>query len=141
LSTVARRFESRVFFPWERKRGLLGFVGRARVRIVLFAIATIVVLVVIHRREEHAAAVRSTRATITTASRAVASWRADHGEHGTKCPADLLDVVRAGYARELPIDAWGHPLRLECPSRRGGVDFDLSSDGPDGIYGGLDRVQ
>jgi general secretion pathway protein G len=140
LSSVARRFESRVFFPWERKRGLLGFVGRARARIVLVALAAVVVLVVVHRREEHAAAVRSTRATLTTAGRAVTSWRADHQG---KCPVDLVDVVRGGYARELPVDAWGHPLRLECPSRRAsaGVEFDLSSDGPDGIYGGLDRIQ
>ncbi|MDB4994132.1 MAG: hypothetical protein JWM74_1564 [Myxococcaceae bacterium] len=138
MSSVARRFESRVFFPWERKRGLLGFVGRARAKIVLFAVAAIVVIVVIHRREEHAAGVRSTRASITSASRAVASFRADHAG---KCPADLVEVVRSGYARELPHDAWGHPLRLECPSRRAGIDFDLSSDGPDGIYGGLDRVQ
>jgi general secretion pathway protein G len=138
---VARRFESRVFFPWERKRGLLGFFGRARARIVLFAVSAIVVLVIIHRREEHAAAVRSTRATITTASRAVASYRADHAG---KCPSDLVDVVRSGYARELPHDAWGHALRLECPSRKpasANVDFDVSSDGPDGVYGGLDRVQ
>jgi general secretion pathway protein G len=138
---VARRFESRVFFPWERKRGLLGFVGRARARIVFVAVAAVVVIVVVHRREEHAAAVRSTRATITTASRAVSSWRADHTG---KCPTDLIEVVRSGYARELPQDAWGHPLRLECPSRRPAsenVDFDVSSDGPDGIYGGLDRVQ
>ncbi len=138
---MARRFESRVFFPWERKRGLLGFVGRARAKIVLFAVAAVVAIVVIHRREEHAAGVRSTRASITSASRAVGSYRADHAG---KCPTDLVEVVRSGYARELPHDAWGHPLRLECPSRRPAsehIDFDLSSDGPDGIYGGLDRVQ
>jgi general secretion pathway protein G len=38
-------------------------------------------------------------------------------------------------------DAWGRPFRLVCPSRREGVAYDLSSDGPDGEPGGLDRIE
>ena len=39
------------------------------------------------------------------------------------------------------IDAWGKPVRLLCPGRRDPAGFELSSDGPDGLPGGLDRVQ
>jgi general secretion pathway protein G len=127
-----------VFFPWERKRGLLGALARARVRQVLVVLAVIAFIVLLRRREEHAAAVRATRATITTAERAVAAFRADNAG---QCPKTLADVVAGGYAREVPLDAWGRPLRLVCPGRSDPLGFDLSSDGPDGIAGGLDRVQ
>ncbi len=132
------RSEPRVFFPWERKRGFLGALARARVRQVLVVLAIVAVIVLLRRREEHAAAVRATRATITTAGRAVEMYRADHAG---QCPKTLADVVAAGYSREMPLDAWGRPLRLLCPGRRDTLGFDLTSDGPDGIAGGLDRVE
>jgi general secretion pathway protein G len=127
----------KVFFPWERKRGLLGALARARVRLVILVVLGIAFVVWLRYREEHAAAVRATRASITTAGQAVEAYRADHGG---ACPKALADLVGAGYAREVPIDAWGRPLRLACPGRRDAQGFDLSSDGPDGL-GGLDRVE
>jgi general secretion pathway protein G len=130
--------EPRVFFPWERKRGIWGAIGRARVRQVLLAGAVIALLVIVYRREEKAAAVRATRASITNATRAVASYRADHGG---ACPKALQDLVTGGYARNVPVDAWGRSLRLTCPGRRDPQGFDVSSDGPDGVAGGLDRVE
>ncbi len=135
---VRTRRESRVFFPWERRRGVFGALGRARVRLVAAAILAIVVIVWIRGREERAAAVRATRATITTAMQSIAAYRADHG--GT-CPKDLGELAASGYAQELPIDAWGRPLRLTCPGRRDARGFDLASDGPDGVPFGLDRVE
>jgi general secretion pathway protein G len=132
------RSEPRVFFPWERKRGLVGALARARVRQVLVVVAVIAFIVLLRRREEHAASVRATRATISNAGRSVAAYRADHGG---QCPKALADVVAGGYARALPLDAWGKALRLACPGRRDPLGFDLSSDGPDGIPGGLDRVE
>lgn len=134
---MARTRTSNVFFPWERRRGLFGMASRARVKLV-FGIALALAFVVwIRGREQTAADVRATRATITTASNAVASYRADHGG---KCPASFDDVVHGGYARDMPVDAWGHALRLTCPGRRDPSGFDLESDGPDGIPGGLDRL-
>jgi len=132
------RTEPRVFFPWERKRGFLGALARARVRQVLVVVAVVAFIVVLRRREESAAAVRATRATITSAGRAVTAYRADHAG---QCPKSLADVVAAGYARDVPVDAWGRQLRFVCPGRRDPLGFDLSSDGPDGIAGGLDRVE
>ena len=132
-----RRTEPKVFFPWERKRGFLGAIARARVRQVLLVVFVIVAILVLRRREEHAAAVRATRATITSAERSISSYRADHGG---ACPKALSELVAAGYAHEVPLDAWGRPLRLTCPGRRDTLGFDVSSDGPDGL-GGLSRVE
>jgi len=138
LTMARRRRESTVFFPWEKKRGLLGILGRARGRLLLGVVAVIVFLVLVWGREEHAAAVRATRATLSTTLLAVTAYRADHGG---KCPVSLSDLVAGGYTRDIPIDAWGHPLRLTCPGRRDAASFEVSSDGPDGLPGGLDRVE
>jgi general secretion pathway protein G len=135
---VKRRSESKVFFPWERRRGVARVLGRARVKLVLGAILLVVLVFFIRSREEKAAGVRATRATITTAQRAVAAYRADHSG---VCPRELGEVVAGGYARDVPVDAWGRPLRLTCPGRRDARGFEVSSDGPDGIPGGLDRVE
>jgi len=128
----------RVFFPWERRRGVFGFIGRARVKIVLAVIAVIVTILFMRSREEKSAGVRATRASITTMYRAVAAYRADHAGG---CPKELSDLVVGGYSRDVPLDAWGRPLRLTCPGRRDSKGFEISSDGPDGIAGGLDRVE
>jgi general secretion pathway protein G len=132
------RTAQRVFFPWERRRGFRGLLGRARVRWVIAGVSAIVVIVLIRRREEHAAAVRATRATIDTAFHALIAYRADHSG---SCPHDWHDIVAGAYLRDVPLDAWGHPLRLTCPGRRDRAGFDLESDGPDAISGGFDRVE
>ena len=134
---MARARSSKVFFPWEQRRGLLGMASRARLRLLVSVVVVLVFVVWIRGREEHAAGVRSTRAAITTASNAVLVYRADHAG---KCPQNMEDLVRGSYVRDLPLDAWGHSLRLTCPGRRDAAGFDLESDGPDGIAGGLDRV-
>ena len=135
---VVRSRESKVFFPWERRRGLFGVLGRARVRLVAAVLAALLLIVWIRAREEHAAGVRATRAALTTAHGAVSAFRADHSG---ACPKELSELVAGGYAQEVPIDAWGRPLRLTCPGRRDPHGFDLSSDGPDGLPSGLDRVE
>ena len=129
---------SKVFFPWERRRGLFGVLGRARVRLVAGVVIALVLVFSIRAREERAAGIRATRATITTAQLAVSAYRADHAG---ACPKELGELVVSGYAREVPIDAWGRPLRLACPGRRDPYGFDLASDGPDGVPYGLDRVE
>ncbi len=133
-----KRREPGVFFPWERRRGLFGGFGRTRTRLVIGGAVALAFVGSIHHREEHAAMVRATRASLTTAGRAVASYRADHAG---SCPHEMGELVAGGYARNEPIDAWGRSLRLVCPGRHDPQSFDLSSDGPDGLPGGLDRVE
>lgn len=135
---ASRSRESKVFFPWERRRGLFGVLGRARVRLVAAIVVVLVLVLAIRAREERAAGVRATRASITCAHGAVAAFRADHAG---ACPKEWSELVASGYATEPPIDAWGRPLRLTCPGRRDPHGFDLASDGPDGVPHGLDRVE
>jgi general secretion pathway protein G len=135
---MVRRNELKVFFPWERRKGVFGILGRARVRLVAAAVVVVLLIVWIRAREEKAAAVRATRATMDGAYRSVTAYRADNAG---ACPKDFAELVTKAYAREVPVDAWGRPLRLTCPGRRDPLSFEISSDGPDGVPGGLDRVE
>jgi general secretion pathway protein G len=128
----------KVFFPWERRRGVLGLFGRARAKIVVAVLAVIVLVIVVRRREENAAAVRATRASLTTASRAIGAFRADHGG---ACPKELGELVAGGYAYDVPLDAWGRTVRYACPGRRSIRRSLEDRAGPDGVAGGLDRVE
>jgi general secretion pathway protein G len=133
-----RRNEPRVFFPWEKRRGLRSLFGRGRVRQTVVVLGAASVFVLLHVRERHAAEVRATRAEITTADRAVSAWRADHDR---ACPGSVADLVSGGYLHQAPRDAWGHPLHVSCPGRRDPLGFDVTSDGPDGEPWGVDRVE
>jgi general secretion pathway protein G len=135
---MARSREARVFFPWEKRRGLRGLFARARGRQAIAALVALAAFALLLHRERCAAEIRATRATITTATMAVAAWRADHDR---ACPTSLNDLVTGGYLQELPRDAWGRPLRVVCPGRKDVRGFDVSSDGPDGEPGGRDRVE
>ena len=135
---MARQRETRVFFPWERRRGLFGMLSRARLRLVVLVALAIAFVVWTRVREERAAGVRATRASITLAYRSVQAYRADHAG---ACPKNLSELVTGGYVRDIPVDAWGRELRLTCPGRRDSSNFEISSDGPDGVPGGLDRVE
>src|ERR1700730_180740 len=107
--------EPRVFFPWEKRRGLRWLIGPGHARKALFAGVAVAAFLLVRGREQHRGDVRSTRAMITTTIHAVAAWRADH-DRG--CPAVLADLVSGGYLHQVPRDAWGHALRVTCPGRR-----------------------
>jgi general secretion pathway protein G len=132
------RNEPRVFFPWERRRGLRSLLGRGRAPQALLVLGVLSVFLLVRRREQHASEVRATRVMIGATIDAVGAWRADH-ERG--CPGALADLVSGGYLHEVPRDAWGHALRVTCPGRKDPRGFDVSSDGPDGEPGGLDRIE
>lgn len=129
---------SRVFFPWEERRGLARWLGGTRVRATLAAAFALTVLLAIRLSESHAQSLRSTRAELLLVHQAMTKFRADHPG---VCPKHLGELVTAGYLRRPPVDGWNRPLRLRCPARQGPSSYALSSDGPDGIAGGLDRVE
>jgi general secretion pathway protein G len=137
-SVSVYREQPQVFFPWERRRGLRSVFRRARARQILLVAGGIAAFVVLRQRELGASQVRATRAAITSATRGISAWRSDHER---ACPPSIDDLVSAGYFAELPRDAWGRPLRVTCPGRKDPQGFDVSSDGPDGVPGGLDRVE
>jgi len=124
--------------PWERRRGLVRRLRltRARPFVAILVVAGLAVLLGTRERQRNGE--RATRAALLIVRRAVDSYRADHEG---KCPKQLEELETASYLTELPQDAWGRPFRLVCPSRREGVAYDLSSDGPDGEPGGLDRIE
>jgi general secretion pathway protein G len=94
--------------------------------------------VLIGVRERRRAGIRQTRATLIAARHAVDAYmaRSDGG-----CPAELGAVTEFGAFEAPPRDAWGRPLRLTCPGRFEEAAYELSSDGPDGKPGGLDRIE
>jgi general secretion pathway protein G len=133
-----QRAEPRVFFPWEKRRGMRAVFARARARQALLVAGAVGAFLLLRGREQRAREVRATRAEITIATDAVSAWRADH-DRG--CPASLADLVSGGYLHEVSRDAWGRALRVTCPGRRDPREFEVSSDGPDGEPMGPDRVQ
>ena len=75
------------------------------------------------------------------------TWDGDLREYNNPLPRWWLwgfygsVIFSLGYLAFEPEDAWGRPLRLLCPGHDNPRRYDLMSDGPDGIFGGLDRVQ
>jgi general secretion pathway protein G len=127
-----------VYLPWERRGGIVRRLGLSRARPFLIALGAVALLVVVTGRERQRAAQRSTRAAILVTRQAVDLFRADHDG---RCPRTLEELASTGYITTVPRDAWGHRLRLLCPSRIDGVTYQLMSDGPDGEPGGLDRIE
>jgi general secretion pathway protein G len=132
---MAKR-EKKVFFAWEKRTGMLGLFGRARIRQILIGGAVLTVTAWLFAREGDRAKVRATRAEIGVAHRAVSAYRADHSG---ACPKDVSELKTAGYVRQPITDAWGHSLRLVCPGQRDPKGFDLVSDGP--LADGFSRVE
>jgi general secretion pathway protein G len=130
--------EQTIYFPWERGGGFWRGRGVARARPFAAAAVMIALLLVLGARERRLVGIRSTRATLTVVHSALDAYRADHS---WKCPASLDALRTEGYLAPEAIDAWGRPLRLTCPGRRDPQGYDLMSDGPDGVMGGLDRVE
>ena len=133
-----RSAERRIFFPWEGSRGLLRGLRLGRARPFLWGALVLGFLGLVAARERRAAGARQTRANLSNTRRAVDAFLA---EHDGGCPPDLAAVTKYGSFDDLPRDAWGKPLRLVCPARRGDLTFELMSDGPDGRPGGLDRIE
>lgn len=133
-----RRRVSSIVLPWERRGGLVRRLGLARLGPFLVAVGILGLLVLIGVRERQRTGVRATRASLLVVRHALDSFRADNEG---RCPKRLDDLREAGYLAEVPGDAWGRPLRLTCPGRKDPYGYDLSSDGPDGEPGGLDRIE
>ncbi len=127
-----------ILFPWEGRTGLSRFLRAHRVRPVLVLVLALALFGSIASRERRAAGVRQSRATLLALRPAVDAYMS---ENGGACPPDLERGLDLSAFRKLPVDAWGQPFRLVCPSRRTGERYELSSDGPDGVPGGLDRIE
>ena len=132
-----RSREQTIFFPWERRGGLLRF-GWVRARPLLAALGMALLLLLLGMRQRTRTGVRSTRAVLVVVHEAIDAYRADHDEG---CPKSLASLREDGYLTIEPVDAWGRPLQLTCPGRRHPESYDLISFGPSGDPNGLDRVE
>ncbi|MGC4063558.1 MAG: type II secretion system protein GspG [Polyangiaceae bacterium] len=79
-----------------------------------------------------------TRAALYDMRRAVDAYLS---AHEGACPPNLESVAPLLKGDGLRKDAWQRPLELLCPGTQPGVAYELMSDGPDGIPGGLDRIE
>jgi general secretion pathway protein G len=129
---------SSIFFPWERRGGMRRLFGKGRVRPALLIACIVGFVLLVGARERRASGIRQTRATLLAMRRAVDSFLA---ENAGACPQHLEQVLDFATFKKVPTDAWGNPLRLVCPARREGERYELLSDGPDGLPGGLDRIE
>ena len=133
-----RSSEKRSFFPWERRGGLFRRLGLYRLGPLAIASCLIALLALVVVRERRQAGVRRTRALLLDVRQAVDAYLADHKG---QCPDSFAALADYGAFRGTPKDAWGNPLTLICPGAEPGEAYRLISAGPDGIAGGLDRIE
>jgi general secretion pathway protein G len=133
-----RGSERRSFFPWERRGGLFRRLGLYRLGPLAFALCLVGLLVLVVLREREQAGIRRTRALLLDVRQAVDAYLADHKG---QCPESFSALTDYGTFKATPEDAWGQPLTLICPGSEPGEAYRLISAGPDGIAGGLDRIE
>jgi general secretion pathway protein G len=128
----------RIFFPWEVRGGLRRTLGLGRLRpfLVVTLLALFIAWIVVRERQK--AGIRQTRATLLDLRSAIEAYMA---AHDGACPPDLAAITDHRRGSRPPLDAWGRPFRLICPSHEPDLTYELMSDGPDGLPGGLDRIQ
>ncbi len=138
MARIRRGSEKRIFFPWERRGSLVRRLGVRRARPFVWALFGVLLVVAIGVRERRAAGVRRTKAIMHDVRSALDRYLA---ANDGQCPRRFSQLEKYGRVRGIPKDAWGNPLRLTCPAPRGDLPYALSSDGPDGHWGGLDRIE
>ena len=133
-----RTNESRILFPWERHGGVQRWIGLGRLRPIVGLGILLLAVLGIAARERRQADVRQTRAVLHNVEHGVEAYIS---EHDGGCPPSVEDVAAYVKHQTLRRDAWGLLPRVVCPSRRSGMGFEVFSDGPDRVPGGLDRVE
>ncbi|MBM4361493.1 MAG: type II secretion system protein GspG [Deltaproteobacteria bacterium] len=133
-----RSNDARIYFPWERRGGgMLRRLAAGRARPLGLLVLGGAMVAAVVARDRRDAGVRRTRAAILDARVSVDAYMVDHDG---ACPESLAGLARSAGAADRPSDAWGRPLRLRCPGREN-ARYDVSSDGPDGLPDGLDRIE
>jgi len=69
-------------------------------------------------------------------SDALEDYRKEHGRYPTT-EEGLLDLVRVGLLRAVPVDPWQRPYEYRFPGSRNAAAFDVWSYGADGKAGGV----
>jgi hypothetical protein len=125
-----------ILLPWERKSAWLGHIELRRYALLLLlSAAAIALLSFAYRAAEERARIRTTRAAIAEARRAVTAFVAELG----RCPHSLVELLHppkagADYLTEVPLDGWGHRLYIRCPGHRPEDVAEVISAGPGGSF-------
>lgn len=135
-----------VLFPWEDRAGIRRFLTFGRIGPALSLGLAVLVAASVLGREREAAGERRTRVTIERLRGKVDRYLL---EHDGACPAALSEVLGEAPTNDEAqkaqsgalLDGWGRPIRLLCPVEERASGFLLMSDGPDGLPGGLDRIE
>ena len=130
--------ERKILFPWERRGGLVRRLGLHRARPLFFALCALGLAMWVGMRERERTGVRRTRALIADVRRSIDAYMADHDG---QCPPSLEVLLPELPGAVLPRDAWGRPISFRCPGYWDTSRYELISDGPDGLPGGLDRIE
>lgn len=133
-----RQTQQRILFPWDVRVGVLRWLLVGRFRSVLTVGGLIGFVALVAMRERGRSGERQTRAAIYDVRQAMDAYMA---EHDGGCPPALDDVASFAKRNVVPRDAWDRPLRITCPGRQPGSAYEIASDGPDGVPGGLDRIE
>jgi hypothetical protein len=139
---IKRRKHQPILLPWEREHAWLAeLVSGRRWRSVLLLMATLGVVVLAYRAAAQRARVRSTRAAIAEARRAVDAFVAELG----RCPRSTFELVHppktgAHYLDAIPVDGWGRALYIRCPGHDRRDFAEVVSGGPSGSLLADDNV-
>src|SRR5436190_16636254 len=116
------------------------------VLVILGILAAIVVPKFAGRTEQ--ARLTAAQTQISSFGTALDAFEVDNGYY-PKGKNGLNDLVQAPrdaqnwrgpYLKDVPKDPWNNDYLYECPGRRNGSSYDLSSGGPDGKTGSDDDV-
>lgn len=129
---------ARIFFPWESEGGLRRFFKFTQVGPGLLALFVLTFVWVAARRERHASGERQTVLALQEVKRATARYVV---EHDGRCPDSLELLTPHLPGGRVPLDGWGKPIRIVCRPTVSDLDYIIMSDGPDGLPGGLDRIE
>ncbi|MET0386731.1 MAG: type II secretion system protein GspG [Polyangiales bacterium] len=128
--------ERSILLPWERKSAWLGRIALRRYALLgMLAVAMVALLSFAYRAAEERARIRTTRAAIAEARRAVTAFVAELG----RCPHSLVELLHppkagADYLTEVPVDGWGRRLYIRCPGHRPEDVAEVISAGPGGSF-------
>ena len=102
---------------------------------LLLAVAVAMAIYLVVRLVLHQNALRETRLQIRSARRALAAFERDH----MRCPKRLDELLnpprmKVPYLTQVPRDAWGEKLYIDCPAHFKDQKFDVVSAGPSGSF-------
>lgn len=129
---------ARIFFPWESQGGVRRFFRLARLGPGIFALFVLGFVWVATGREQSASGERQTALALGEVKRATVRYVL---EHEGRCPESLDLLGPYLHGATAPPDGWGRPIRIVCRPTVSDQDYIIMSDGPDGLPGGLDRIE